>query len=342
MTHSAAEATPPGGPSASSPGQGPAASRRRFGLWPRAIATVAVLSVAGVGYQAWTNHGLPAGGQDQAAASQKEPEITPALRALIERAQSSPEDAGAWAELGRAQLAARRFADAAEALGKATRLREGDAQLWVDHASAVGAAQGERVSGEPEASVQRALALDPKHPNALAMAGLAASERGDTAAATRYWKQALDVAPAGSPLVESLQLALTAAATGAGVQEAGASSSGAVAPVLVVALSVDKSVRDKVKPGDSVFLEVRLADRPGVLVAMARRKVLDSGAMEMRLDDSHSIDEGYRLSSAEPIVVHARISRAGLGMPEPGDLIGESPATPPKGRTTVSINKVRR
>lgn len=342
MTHSAVEAPQPVDPPESPSGQGSATHRRRFGLWPRAIAAVAVVLIVGFGYQAWTNRGLPASGQDQAVASQKEPQITPELRALIERAQASPEDAGAWAELGRAQLAARRFTDAAEALGKATRLREGDAQLWVDHASATGAAQGERMSGEPEASVQRALALDPKHPNALAMAGLAASERGDTAAATRYWKQALDVAPAGSPLVESLQLALTAAAAGAGVQEAGAPSPDAVAPVLVVALSVDKSVRDKVKPGDSLFLEVRLADRPGVLVAMARRKVLDSGAMELRLDDSHSVDESYRLSSAEPVVVHARISRAGLGMPEPGDLIGESPATPAKGRTAVSINKVRR
>lgn len=342
MTHSAVEATPPVDPSESPPDQASAANRRRFGLWPRAIATVAIALIAGLGYQVWTNWGLPASGQDRAVASQKEPEITPELRALIERAQSSPEDAGAWTELGRAQLAARRFTDAAEALGKATRLREGDAQLWVDHASAAGAAQGERMSGEPEASVQRALALDPKHPNALAMAGLAASERGDTAAATRYWKQALDVAPAGSPIVESLQLALTAAAAGAGVQEASAQSPDAAEPLLVVDLSVDKSVRDKVKPGDSLFLEVRLADRPGVLVAMARRKVLDSGSMEMRLDDSHSIDNSYRLSSAEPVVVHARISRAGLGMPEPGDLIGESLATPAKGRTSVSISKVRR
>ncbi|WP_129450525.1 hypothetical protein [Methylibium sp. Pch-M] len=268
--------------------------------------------------------------------------MSPQLRALVERAQASPQDADAWAELGRAQIVVRRFAEAAEALGKATQLREGDAQLWVDHASATGAAQGERMSGAPEASVQRALALDPKHPNALAMAGLAASERGDTAAATRYWKQALDVAPAGSPLVESLQLALTAAAAGAGVQEAGAPSSNAVEPLLVVDLSVDKSVKDKVKPGDALFLEVRLADRPGVLVAMARRTVVDGGAMELRLDDSHSVDASYRLSSAEPVVVHARISRAGLGMPEPGDLIGESRATPAKGRTSVSIDKVRR
>lgn len=307
-----------------------------------AAAMAALVLIAWFAYQAWTNRGLPASGQDQAVASQKEPEITPQLRALIERAQASPEDAAAWAELGRAQLAARRFADAAVALGKATRLRQGDAQLWVDHASAVGAAQGERMSGEPEASVQRALELDPKHPNALAMAGLAASERGDTASAIRYWKQALDVAPAGSPIVESLQTALAAAAAGAGIQEAGTRSSDAVESVLVVDLSLDGSVKDKVKPGDSLFLEVRLADRPGVLVAMARRKVPDNGPMEMRLDDSHSIDNSYRLSSAGPVVVHARISRAGLGMPEPGDLIGESPATPAKGRAVVSISKVRR
>lgn len=342
MTHSAAEAQQ-AQPSPESPsGQRSAPNRRSLGPWRWAVAMAAVAVIAGVAYLAWTNRALLAGDQEQAQAAPKEPEMSPQLRALVERAQASPEDADAWAELGRAQIVVRRFAEAAEALGKATRLREGDAQLWVDHASAAGAAQGERMSGAPEASVQRALALDPKHPNALAMAGLAASERGDAAAATRYWKQALDVAPAGSPLVESLQLALTAAAAGAGVQEAGAPSSHAVEPLLVVDLSVDKSVKDKVKPGDALFLEVRLADRPGVLVAMARRTVVDSGAMELSLDDSHSVDESYRLSSAEPVVVHARISRAGLGMPEPGDLIGESRATPAKGRTSVSIDKVRR
>ncbi|HSV70073.1 MAG TPA: hypothetical protein VLI72_08170 [Methylibium sp.] len=309
-----------------------------LGRW--AVAIAAVLAITLFAYHEWMGSRVLPTVQNAADSPPPKPAMTPGLRALVEKTQVAPNDADAWAKLGHAHLAARQFAEAAQALEKATRLREDDAQLWVDYATAVGSSQGERLSGEPEALVQRALKLNPKHPNALAMAGLAASERGEMAAASNYWRQAIDVVPAGSPLADSLRTALAGVQAGSEVREAASKSSEEA--VLIVDLGVDRSLQGKAKPGDSVFVDVRSADRPGVTVALARKMIQDAGSMEVRLDDSHSLDKQLLLSSAGKVIVHARISRAGFAMAEPGDLLGESPATSSKGRTAVLIDKIQR
>ena len=55
------------------------------------------------------------------------------------------------------------------------------------------------LEGKPLAQVNKALALNPKHPMSLMLAGSAAFRRADYAQAISYWEKVLAVLPPGSP-----------------------------------------------------------------------------------------------------------------------------------------------
>jgi cytochrome c-type biogenesis protein CcmH len=113
---------------------------------------------------------------------------------LVRHLERSPRDGRGWALLARLDFDADRFADAAFAYERA--LSTGgkvaaDPALWCEYADALGMAQGGSLAGRPRELVMRALAVSPAHPKALEMAGSAAFEAGEFAAAARYWKELL-------------------------------------------------------------------------------------------------------------------------------------------------------
>ncbi|RYF37239.1 MAG: c-type cytochrome biogenesis protein CcmI, partial [Comamonadaceae bacterium] len=123
-------------------------------------------------------------------------------------------DPAAWTMLARSYAALDRFEAADRAYARAIELSPGDAQLLADRADVLALLQGRNAAGEPTRLVERALQLDPKNLKALALAGSAAFERKDLAAATRYWEQARALAPAGSEFAVGLERSLAAARGG--------------------------------------------------------------------------------------------------------------------------------
>ncbi|MDP1293766.1 tetratricopeptide repeat protein, partial [Klebsiella variicola] len=80
-----------------------------------------------------------------------------------DRLQRSPDDADGWALLARAYEQLGRPQDALPAYAQLERLRPDDAQVWSQHAVTLAMVKGEGLAGEPEALLQRALAVDPRH-----------------------------------------------------------------------------------------------------------------------------------------------------------------------------------
>lgn len=122
-----------------------------------------------------------------------------------------PDDARAWVLLARLEMQGNRFADAAAAFARAvegnTRASR-DAGLWVEYAEAVGMAQGRTLVGEPLRLVEKALALDARHPVALDLAGSAAWEVQNYRAAVDYWQRLLETLSPQTPRHAELQLAI--------------------------------------------------------------------------------------------------------------------------------------
>src|SRR4051812_9838642 len=124
---------------------------------------------------------------------------------LAARLNDNPEDVEGWKMLGRSLTVLGRFAEATNAYSKAAIRAPRDANLLADLADALAMARGQKMRGEPEELVQRALQIDAKNLKALALAGTAAYGRSDFAAATRYWQRMLALVPEDSEDARTIQ-----------------------------------------------------------------------------------------------------------------------------------------
>ena len=112
-----------------------------------------------------------------------------------------PRDGRGWVLLARAQADQNQFKDAAMSYEKALTVSEKigkDPGVLCEYADVLGMAQGGSLGGRPTELVAQALAINPKHPVALEMAGSAAYAEGRYAEAARYWKELADTTPADS------------------------------------------------------------------------------------------------------------------------------------------------
>lgn len=163
---------------------------------------------------------MPAPAQDQAPSAEAEaPAGTPPMagqigpaqiqamvQRLAQRLQNQPNDPDGWRMLAKSYETLGRFEESAQAYAKLLTLREPDPDILVDHAVVLGMSQGHTLAGEPEKLIKRALQLNPKHIQALALAGSAAFEHQDYAQAIRHWNQILQFTPADAQERHAIEL----------------------------------------------------------------------------------------------------------------------------------------
>lgn len=282
------------------------------------------------------------------------------VQQLAERMKTQPDNAEGWTMLGRAYTALEQHDDALTAFKRALTLRPGDAQAMVDVADGLANTQQRSLAGAPEKLVQQALAISPTNPKALAMAGSIAYSRDDFKAAVGHWSLALKEAEPGGAFADQLQQGLaearqragllvsadatvaaasqaaaTSAANAAGGRAAGLSAGAgsslagaaavAAAGVAVVTgrVSLSPALKAQAGPDDLVFIFARAPVGSRMPLAILRKRVRDL-PVDFVLDDNLAMSPAARLSSAQQVVVGARISKSGQAMPQPGDLQGLS------------------
>ena len=113
------------------------------------------------------------------------------VEALAKRLEQNPTDANGWRMLGRSYLTLENYKEAAVAYARASALLPNDADLLADYAFSLGMANGQRLRGQPQELIDRALKLDPENPKALELAGTAAYEAKNYPAAVAYWERLL-------------------------------------------------------------------------------------------------------------------------------------------------------
>ena len=113
------------------------------------------------------------------------------VEALAKRLEQNPTDANGWLMLGRSYLTLEKYKEAAIAFARASALRPDDADLLADYAFALGMANGQRLGGQPQELIDKALKLDPENPKALELAGTAAYEAKNYTEAIGYWERLL-------------------------------------------------------------------------------------------------------------------------------------------------------
>ncbi|AWB33910.1 c-type cytochrome biogenesis protein CcmI [Orrella marina] len=134
---------------------------------------------------------------------QSVPNVTQAdVQAMVDslaaRLALNPDDPAGWLMLARSYRYFDRYEDAANAFAKAGGAIKSDPLALTEYAEALVRSSSNGFVGEPTALLGRALALNPKEPFALTLAGAAALERRDYDQAINYWQQLRELLPPDS------------------------------------------------------------------------------------------------------------------------------------------------
>ncbi len=258
------------------------------------------------------------------------------LDSLEEKVAENPNDPEALVLLARAYVDIKRYADGARLYERLVKIIPDEPILWADYADALGMVQGS-LRGKPTELLERSLVLNPNHDKSLALAGSAAFERGDYAAAVRYWEKLLELLPREDTenarvIRDALNQARHILAQSKGgmktappLDQINKSVPQAQAGKERIAGTVRLSAefKDNVDPGDTVFVLARAAQGPKMPLAILRKQVKDL-PLSFALDDSMAMAPQMKMSNFDQVVVVARISKSGNAMPQPGDMMGIS------------------
>jgi cytochrome c-type biogenesis protein CcmH len=336
--------------------EGPAAARRPA----RRSALALALLIPAASIATYLLLGQPeaaAPGFVEQQAAQAQQQVTPEqiermVSTLAERLKAEPNNPEGWRMLGRSYAVMERYGDAAAAYRKAAELMPPSADLLADLADVLGMSQGRSLAGEPTQVLQRALAIDPQHGKTLALAGSAAFERKDYAAARGYWERLLAQLPADSEMARSVRGSIDEAAqlAGGGTSMAAApaampAASSASAPaggaVITGEVRLSPALAARVAAGDTVYVFARAPEGPRLPLAIVRQAA-GTWPLRFKLDDSMAMTPQLTLSGTPRVVVGARVSKSGDATPHSGDLIGQTELVANNAQgLTIVIDKVQ-
>lgn len=264
-------------------------------------------------------------------------DLNTVVKKLADKMANDPNNGEGWLLLAKTYSELRRHADADAAYAKASALVTLDAQALADWADAHVMTKDRKWDDEARKIVKRAIAADPKHVKALALAGSEAFDRAEYKAAIDFWKRMKAVAPADS---------MDSKLADANIAEANSMLSGkkpaaaAAEPVVAIGavagvVTLSPKLKGKVSAEDTLFVTAKTPDGAGAPLAVWRYKGSDF-PIEFRLDDSSAIMPGRTISQFSEVLVTAKISRSGSAEPSKGDIL----ATPVKarlGNTTLVV-----
>ena len=255
-------------------------------------------------------------------------QIEAMLDKLVEKLKKNPDDPKGWVMLARSYKALGRYVESAEAYSHGGALVEGNAVLLADYAEVLGQLNGGNFEGKPSDLIARALKIDPDEPQALFLAGAAATDRRDFAAVADYWGRLVVQLEPGSEEAVALQAAVAKARTivAGDPKAAGKTASklgGAAAHVEVISGEVTLSgkIASQAKPDDLLFIFARADEGSRMPLAVMRTQVADL-PLKFRLDDSMALPGGQKISEFKTVSIEARVAKAGKAQTSGGDLFG--------------------
>lgn len=296
--------------------------------------------------------GTPAALTEHARQTQQEAEAAAALAKvngliaqLEKKMQDNPNNPEGWAMLARGYKLLGRWDDAAKALERVGPSLNQDANLLTELAEVL-AQKNHSFAGRASELIAQAQKLAPDNDQVLYLAGAAAFDQKNYAAAEKHWQQLLKKM---NPQSEEAQL-LTAGvakaremqgmADGAALAQADApeqvasveektKTAAAVAKTAVSGrVTLSAALSAQAKPDDTVFIFARAVNGSRMPLAVQRARVADL-PLDFHLDDSQAMASSNKISMAKELRVEARVSKSGQAMPTSGDLTGSSAQVTP-------------
>jgi cytochrome c-type biogenesis protein CcmH len=303
------------------------AGPRRSGPLTIALVTL-VLAIAIGGYWrsgTWNQQQRIAAGPGAAQVTSGEagqPSVEEMVARLEKRLQEQPEDAQGWALLGRTYFVMQRFAEAAQAYGRANALTDQrEPVLLVGEGESMALANDRDLRGRPRELFDAALAIAPGDGKALWYAGLAAAQAGEPDVARAHWEalSQQELPPELRTVLDERLLAVGGKPVAApAAADPVATTDG---PVLKLAVSVSPALREQIPADATLYVFAKAAAGPPMPLAVYRGSAREL-PREVRLDDSMAMSPAAKLSQFERWTVTARVTRSGQPQAASGDLQG--------------------
>lgn len=247
------------------------------------------------------------------------------LEKIRKKTEENPNDAEAWLMLAKTHSVMEQWPDAGKAYAKAVQLQPRNATALAGYAESLAILNGRVLQGQPAELIRQALAINPKEPKALELAGIGAFQENNFAQAAYYWKQLLNQLPPDSPYAMDIAVAL---------KEAKEKAETAFGKPLDKMLGTDKVViqtingkveispklKDKIPANATIFLFAKPLE--GGMPVAAIRSDASKLPLEFELNDSMAMNPEMRLTSFKEVTLTARVSLTGEAMAKSGDLEG--------------------
>ncbi|WP_131112199.1 c-type cytochrome biogenesis protein CcmI [Sulfuricystis thermophila] len=276
--------------------------------------------------------GNPAALNAQASAAMHQQQFSPAeIERLVSdfaaKLENEPENYKGWAMLGRSYKALGRFPEAVRAYERTGPLLESSADLLVDYADTLAAAQG--FDDKTLAVLDRALKLDPAQPQGLWLRGTAAFEAKQYDKAVADWEALLALLEPGSEDARAIEANIAEARQLGGLaptpRQSAKLGADKTAPAGAAAIKgrveIAPALTDKLPANGVLMVVARPADGSRMPVAVLRVP-LGKSPLDFVLDDSLAMSPDRKPSQFAELMVEARVSATGQAMPQPGDLFG--------------------
>lgn len=186
------------------------------------------------------------------------------IKQLEQHLETTPDNGGVWAVLGRTRLRAGLYQEAVEAFAKGVELSADDPTVRSELAEAMVYAAGGQVTPASLGHFRTALETAPNEPRARYYLGLALAQEGEADAALDGWRQLLEVSPSDAPwrpqIVDAIRSVLEA--EGRPTEEMIASLPEGTAPSQASAASGSGDDQDEMIRGMVEGLAARLETEP--------------------------------------------------------------------------------
>jgi cytochrome c-type biogenesis protein CcmH len=293
-------------------------------LWPlwRDARGLVLGGVAALGIATFALYrvvGTPAALSPQATATMPTT-LDDAVTQLEAELAKQPNEPEGWRLLGKSYAALQRYDDAQKAFERAVQLLPTDADLLVETAQARLFNNAERkLDAQSMALLDKAIAINPDHQRALWFLGLAQRQEGKHAEAAKTWEPLL--AKVDPNTAATLRTQINEARADAGLPPLAdtAPVADAAPALLTVIVELAPALKDKLAPGDTLFVFARQMGGPPMPVA-ARRLPVDTFPVTVPLGDGDSPMPTLKLSQLPQVQLVARIAKGSGPAAQTGDL----------------------
>jgi len=231
--------------------------------------------------------------------------------------EQEPDNLKGWAMLARSYQILGRNEEAAKAFERAGSFIDADPQLLSDYANVLVSNANGNFAGKPLMLINKALKLDPNNLLALWLSGTASFNAGNFQSAVQAWEKLQKQLPSQSDESRAITESIAEARSKGKLSDPSSMITSNKGISGVLELSAD--LKAKVKSTDMLMV---IARKPGERMPVAVLKVgVSSFPINFVLNDSLAMNPNALISQLSEVSVEARISKTGMAMPEPGDLI---------------------